>query len=131
MSNTESSKARNKYVVQLESGHPGFRNYLFIASEQGLRELSGALLRLSDLPTGARIDFHVTERGNPDSLGALAFAKCSEQKLVELQQPTAKSRARDLSRSLLWVGAIAVFSVGAWHSAKYVLQLVVSIVGGI
>ena len=128
MSTSDSGKPRNKLVVQIEGGHPGYKNYLFIAAEPGLRELSGALLRLADLSAGARIDVHVSERSDPASLGSLAFAKCTEEKLLELQQPTAQVHARRLAKSLLFFAAIVIVGVGAWHCARYVLGFLIWVV---
>jgi len=129
MSLTEDERPPNRFVVQLESGHPGFRNYLFIASEEGLRELSGALKRLADLSAGARIDFHVTERKNADSMGSLAFAKCTEEKLSELQQPSAVAKFRrgfatPFVLLPLMVAFFVVLSVGIMHCLRYAATFV-------
>ncbi len=125
MRQSEEHKPRNKFVVQLESGHPGFTNYLFIAAEPGLRELSGALERLAGLSHGARIDFHVTERSDADSMGALAFAKCSEEKLLELQQPSVATKFKRLYSGLAGTGLLVIiFVVGFVHCLRYLWQLV-------
>src|SRR5262245_20484948 len=43
----------NKYVVEVEAGHPGFRTYTIISTPTDMRELAQALSRSLEKPTSA------------------------------------------------------------------------------
>jgi hypothetical protein len=95
---------RNRVVVSTETGHPGFKNYVFQAPARDLEILAEQLAAYSREPTAAGISMHITGRGDPKSLGSLVFRYCTEQQLIEMHQ-------RDPRRFTKWLAAVAMFFV--------------------
>ncbi len=77
---------RNDFVLEVETGHPGFRDHVYVSTTEGLKKLAARLEHLAEAPVGERIYFYVTRRGEPRSLGSLVFSKCNDLQLVMLQQ---------------------------------------------
>jgi len=97
-------------VVQVEGRHPGVTTYSFFAPPTALLALASSLERLATAPLGARFDEHVSARGNPHALTALAFALCSPEQLVQLQASSPRLRRQRTFASAFYV-AVAVLSV--------------------
>jgi hypothetical protein len=107
------SEPRNRFVLRRESGHPGFRNHVFLSTPADLRRLADQLSELAEAGSG-RIDEYVSEETNSKSLGSLAFQTCTEQELVAMQ---AGSRRRDFGSWIaialcLVVLALAIIGAG-------------------
>ena len=83
--NSEQQPPRNRYVLRSESGHPGYRNVVILATPPDLRKLSEDILELSNKGDG-RVDHYVTEEKRPTSLGSIVFEVISEKELGDLQR---------------------------------------------
>lgn len=83
---TAAPQPRNNFVVELESGHPGFQNYVISATPAGLRDLAARLEQLAEGAISNRFSVYVTRRGEPTSLGSLAFVQCDDEQLLLLQE---------------------------------------------
>jgi hypothetical protein len=119
---TTSPQPRNNFVVQLESGHPGFHNYVILATPAGLRDLAARLEQLAEAPLGARFDVYVTRRGEPRSLGSLAFSQCNPEQLVLLQQRSASVIRKKLLVACFYIAVFALALTGWLSFVGYVEQ---------
>lgn len=81
----EPPQPRNRYVRREESGHPGFRNVVILATPQDLLKLSEDIRELSEKGLG-RVDHYVTEEMKPSSRGSIVFEVISEEDLRDLQR---------------------------------------------
>jgi hypothetical protein len=117
-----------KIVLDTKGIGEGGTAYMFVAAENSLRELSGAIGRLAGLSEGSRIDFRVCVKHKPENFVSLAFAKCSESKLEQLRQPGRLSRFKSLIEKLvpgsIFVLLPAIFLVGLYHSILYLGQAI-------
>ena len=84
---------RNRFVLRRESGHPGYRNTIVLGTAADLNNLAAVIQQ--EVGAGRRVDRHVSEEGNPASLGSIGFQAITEAELSDLQTRTPwKSVAR-------------------------------------
>jgi hypothetical protein len=86
---TEQTNPRNRYVLRTESGHPGFKNAVILATSPDLLKLSEDIRALSERGIG-RVEHYVTEEKNPNSLGSVVFQVISDGELEDLQRESLK-----------------------------------------
>jgi hypothetical protein len=106
----ETSTPRNRYVLRIESGHPGYRNTVVLATAADLLKLSDDIRSLAN-KGGGRLEHYVTEEHASRSLGSLVFEVTSVHELGALQTATTRStwhRVLGCFFSLL-VGASAIY----------------------
>lgn len=82
---SEEELPRNRFVLRTESGHPGYRNMVVLATASDLMTLSDEVRELS-LKGSGRLDRYVTKEREPGSLGSIVFEVISEDTLCELQK---------------------------------------------
>ena len=82
---SEHPQSRNRYVLRTESGHPGYKNVVILATPPDLLKLSEDIRELSNKGAG-RVDHYVTEEKKPTSRGSIAFEVISERDLGDLQR---------------------------------------------